>query len=148
MLPAIKSTGGIAFLLIVAVVAVGVSNLPSVDGAVREFTLVVHHQDVDATSMSGEVVTRLGTYVNETYPGPTLTVDLGDEVVIKVINEMPVSQATIHFHGQHQVDTYYMDGVPHVTQVCGDIVAVKYGSTFQIVTLINIPLFQHSFLQP
>jgi FtsP/CotA-like multicopper oxidase with cupredoxin domain len=85
---------------------------------VKEFTLVIHHHDVDATNtVSGESITRLGTYVNGSYPGPTVAVNLGDEVIVKVINEMPTTQTSIHFHGQHQVNTYFMDGVPHVTQV-------------------------------
>jgi hypothetical protein len=89
-----------------------------VEAAIQEFTLVIHLEDVDTVSLAtGEAVTRVGIYVNGTYPGPSLIVNLGDEVRIKVMNELPSSATTIHFHGQHQKNTYYMDGVPGVTQV-------------------------------
>ena len=89
---------------------------------VKEFVLIVHHQDVDIVKNAGaedeEAVSRLGTFVNGTYPGPTLDVNLGDTVHVKVYNDMPKSETAIHFHGQHQAESYFYDGVPHVTQVC------------------------------
>lgn len=80
-----------------------------------KYTLVVHHEDVD-TVKDNETFTRLGSFVNGTYPGPTLEADLGDDVVIRVINELVSSATTLHFHGQHQDGTYFYDGVPGVTQ--------------------------------
>lgn len=82
-----------------------------------EFTLVVHHKIVDTVDpVSGERISRLGTFVNGTYPGPTLEVQLGDDVEVKVVNKMASSGLTMHFHGQHMVNTYFHDGVHGITQ--------------------------------
>ena len=86
---------------------------------VRSFTLVVHAQEVETVhTETGEAVSRLGILVNGTYPGPTLTVDKGDQVHVTVVNQLADQETVLHFHGQHQVNTFYMDGVAGVTQVC------------------------------
>jgi len=92
---------------------------------VRDFTLVVHPQEVDSVhQITGEAVTRVGIFVNVTYPGPSLTVNRGDQVRVKVVNQHATNETVIHFHGQHQVDTFYMDGVAGVTQVrCSSVCA-------------------------
>jgi L-ascorbate oxidase len=41
---------------------------------------------------------------------------LGDEVIIDVINHLSSDSTTIHWHGHHQRNSPYMDGVPFVTQ--------------------------------
>lgn len=33
-----------------------------------------------------------------------------------VLNELGSESTTLHWHGQHQKETPYMDGVPYVTQ--------------------------------
>lgn len=83
---------------------------------VRRFTLVVHADEME-TIRNGETTSRLGILVNGTYPGPTLTVNKGDQVHITVINQLVDRDTVIHFHGQHQIQTFYMDGVGGVTQV-------------------------------
>jgi FtsP/CotA-like multicopper oxidase with cupredoxin domain len=92
-------------------------NIDSVASRRVEFTLVVRHEVVDTLDpVSGETISRLGTFVNGTYPGPTLEVQLGDDVEVKVVNEMTSSSLTMHFHGQHMVNTFFHDGVHGITQ--------------------------------
>lgn len=49
-------------------------------------------------------------------PGPRLQVCLGDTISVDVINQMMGESTTIHWHGMHQTDTPFMDGVPMITQ--------------------------------
>jgi len=77
----------------------------------------VAHEDVDTVNpITNETFSRLGTFVNGTYPGLPLTADFSNDVVVNVINNMPATVLMIHCHGQHQVQTNYMDGVHRVTQ--------------------------------
>jgi hypothetical protein len=58
-------------------------------------------------------------YIIETngqFPGPTIEVMEGSEVVIEVTNNLVVSGFSIHWHGIHQLETPWMDGVPYMTQ--------------------------------
>ncbi len=52
---------------------------------------------------------------NEKLPGPVLRVREGDTLRIKVINALGDVPTTIHWHGMHQLGTFRMDGVPHVS---------------------------------
>ncbi|XP_044258948.1 laccase-5-like isoform X2 [Tribolium madens] len=54
--------------------------------------------------------------VNRKMPGPSIEVCLGDEVIIDVVNRLSSDSTTIHWHGHHQKNSPYMDGVPFVTQ--------------------------------
>ena len=38
------------------------------------------------------------------------------QVVVNVVNEMPHSSLTLHFHGMHMKNNPWMDGVPYVSQ--------------------------------
>ncbi|XP_066994423.2 uncharacterized protein [Anabrus simplex] len=54
--------------------------------------------------------------VNRQIPGPTVEVCQGDTIIVDVQNHMMEETTSIHWHGQHQRETPYMDGVPYVTQ--------------------------------
>ncbi|PRW33210.1 multicopper oxidase [Chlorella sorokiniana] len=54
--------------------------------------------------------------VNGQMPGPTLRANVGDRLIITVVNKLPAN-TTIHWHGILQRGTNIMDGVPGVTQV-------------------------------
>lgn len=41
---------------------------------------------------------------------------LGDTVIVDVVNRMMGESTSIHWHGMHQRDSPYMDGVPFITQ--------------------------------
>ncbi|XP_031259360.1 laccase-1 [Pistacia vera] len=53
--------------------------------------------------------------VNGKYPGPTITVNEGDNVEIKVTNTI-AKNTTIHWHGIRQYRTGWADGPAYVTQ--------------------------------
>jgi len=53
--------------------------------------------------------------INKQFPGPTLIVYEG-QTIVDVHNNMNSEGISIHWHGQHQVRTNWMDGVGLVTQ--------------------------------
>ncbi|KAK2020490.1 multicopper oxidase [Colletotrichum zoysiae] len=53
--------------------------------------------------------------VNGQFTGPRIEVNEGDDVTIKVMNNLPYS-TTVHYHGIEQLNTPWSDGVPGVTQ--------------------------------
>ena len=54
--------------------------------------------------------------VNGLIPGPTLVVTYNQTVVIEVTNKLINKEISIHWHGQFQNNTPWMDGVDHITQ--------------------------------
>ncbi|XP_057332184.1 uncharacterized protein LOC130672020 isoform X1 [Microplitis mediator] len=56
------------------------------------------------------------TVANHMLPGPSIQVCEGDKIRVNVINNFASDSATIHWHGIHQIDTPFMDGVPYITQ--------------------------------
>ena len=54
--------------------------------------------------------------VNGLIPGPTLVVTYNQTVVIEVTNKLINKEVSIHWHGQFQNNTPWMDGVDHITQ--------------------------------
>ncbi|XP_028786869.1 laccase-1 [Neltuma alba] len=53
--------------------------------------------------------------VNGEYPGPTIAVHEGDNVLIKVTNRI-ARNTTIHWHGVRQIRTGWADGPAYITQ--------------------------------
>lgn len=74
----------------------------------------------------GDGSRRPALVVNRKLPGTPIEVCLGDEIIVDVINQMSSEGTTIHWHGQHQRNFPYMDGVPFVTQC-----PISPGSTFR-----------------
>jgi FtsP/CotA-like multicopper oxidase with cupredoxin domain len=64
--------------------------------------------------------------INRMIPGPSIQVCKGDTIVVDLINAAEGSAITIHWHGIHQKNTPFMDGVPYVTQC-----PILYGTTFR-----------------
>ena len=54
--------------------------------------------------------------INKQFPGPTLILHEGQTIVVDVHNNLISESVSIHWHGQHQVRTNWMDGVGLVTQ--------------------------------
>ncbi|KAK4204973.1 multicopper oxidase-domain-containing protein [Triangularia verruculosa] len=63
--------------------------------------------------------------VNGQSPGPLIEANTGDIVRVKVNNHLPDESTAIHWHGIHQRNTTWMDGVTGVSQ-CG----IPPGKTF------------------
>ncbi|XP_076162848.1 uncharacterized protein LOC143144386 isoform X1 [Ptiloglossa arizonensis] len=53
---------------------------------------------------------------NRQLPGPTIQVCENDILVVDVINRLPGKAAAVHWRGQTQIESPYMDGAPLVTQ--------------------------------
>ena len=70
--------------------------------------------------------------VNKQFPGPTLIVREGQTVVVDVHNNLSTEGISIHWHGQHQLQTNYMDGVGLVTQC-----PIQPGSSFRYIFRAN-----------
>ncbi|KAG5677062.1 hypothetical protein PVAND_006846 [Polypedilum vanderplanki] len=64
--------------------------------------------------------------INRQIPGPPIHVCQNDQIVVDITNGMGGSAATIHWHGLHQRETPYMDGVPFVTQC-----PIDFATTFR-----------------
>ena len=62
------------------------------------------------------VTYRLFIAVNGRIPGPTLIMDDGAQVKVQVVNRLTSESVTIHWHGMHQKDTPWMDGVGFISQ--------------------------------
>ena len=54
--------------------------------------------------------------VNGQVPGPSLIVSTDQTVVANVDNDLQMETTSIHWHGMYQYNTYFMDGVHHITQ--------------------------------
>ena len=68
--------------------------------------------------------------VNKQFPGPTLVVHEGQIVAVDVHNNLSTEGISIHWHGQHQMKTNFMDGVGHITQ-CPILPGTSFRYIFQ-----------------
>lgn len=66
--------------------------------------------------VTADGVNRMLEAVNGTLPGPPIVVYEGQTLIIHIKNLLLSTSATIHFHGLHQRDTSYFDGMPYITQ--------------------------------
>ncbi|XP_058103404.1 laccase-1-like, partial [Magnolia sinica] len=73
-------------------------------------TLQLEWKTVNRTCSTKPILT-----VNGEYPGPTIAVNEGDEVEIKVTNNVAYN-TTVHWHGIKQVRTGWADGPAYITQ--------------------------------
>lgn len=64
--------------------------------------------------------------VNRKLPGPPMNVCKNDRIIVDVTNHMAGSDFAMHWHGLHQKDTPWSDGVPMVTQC-----PITSGNTFR-----------------
>ncbi|XP_057794815.1 laccase-12-like [Salvia miltiorrhiza] len=77
--------------------------------------LHTHQFVVEATPVKRLCKTHNTITVNGMYPGPTLEVNNGDTLVVKVINRARYN-VTIHWHGVRQMRSAWADGPEFVTQ--------------------------------
>ncbi|CAL5362644.1 unnamed protein product [Camellia sinensis] len=69
--------------------------------------------------------------VNGKYPGPTIAVHEGDNVVVKVTN-LAARNTTIHWHGIRQLRTGWADGPAYITQ-CPITGGQSYSYNFTVI---------------
>ncbi|CAJ2502444.1 Uu.00g098380.m01.CDS01 [Anthostomella pinea] len=80
-------------------------------GVIREYWLQLVN-----TTLAPDGVERMVLTVNGTIPGPTITADWGDTVVVHVHNGLQDNGTSIHWHGIRQFGTNEADGVASITQ--------------------------------
>ena len=66
--------------------------------------------------------------VNRQIPGPTLIVNEDATVVVDVVNYLTTEETSIHWHGMHQRNTPWMDGVGYITQC-----PIQAGASFRYI---------------
>ena len=66
--------------------------------------------------------------VNKRMPGPTLIVKENATVIVDVTNNLHNEETSIHWHGMHQKNTPWMDGVGFITQC-----PIESGASFRYV---------------
>lgn len=54
--------------------------------------------------------------VNGQWPIPRIDADVGDRIVINVLNQLGNQSTSLHFHGLFMNGTTHMDGPSHVSQ--------------------------------
>ncbi|ROV98061.1 hypothetical protein VMCG_07032 [Cytospora schulzeri] len=77
----------------------------------REYWLSVEQSDCAPDGYPTTCMT-----FNGTVPGPLITADWGDNLVIHLTNNLKDNGTSIHWHGLRQLNTVHMDGVPGITQ--------------------------------
>ncbi|KAI1341323.1 multicopper oxidase-domain-containing protein [Xylariaceae sp. FL0016] len=83
-------------------------------GVVRTFNWEVTEID-NWKGPDGRVKSKV-MLINNQYPGPTVTADWGDTIVINVKNSLRLNGTSIHWHGMRQLGTNIQDGVNGVTE--------------------------------
>ena len=70
--------------------------------------------------------------INGLFPGPDLIVYENQTLNILVVNRMEQESTSMHWHGIHQNNTPWMDGVEHVTQ-CGILPGASFRYIFKAI---------------
>eukprot|EP00105_Crassostrea_gigas_P038290 XP_019922438.1 PREDICTED: laccase-like [Crassostrea gigas] len=110
--------------------AVFVSNRHIYQYNVKNATMAKPIPNQDVITADGWETPRMVTVVNRSLPAPDIIVYEGQTVKVHVINKMHSDSVTIHWHGLHQHNTPYMDGVPFITQ-CPILPGQKFTYKFQ-----------------
>ncbi|KAI0884968.1 putative multicopper oxidase [Annulohypoxylon maeteangense] len=93
-------------------------------GVTREYWLQIQN---GTAAVDG--VERIVLTVNGSVPGPTITADWGDNVIVHVHNALENNGTSIHWHGLRQNYTTQNDGVASITQcpvAPGDSITYKF----------------------
>ncbi|GLT63538.1 hypothetical protein SLA2020_360970 [Shorea laevis] len=96
---------------LVVMLLMSASLLPSCSSrTTRRFQFNIEQKEVSRLCHTKALLT-----VNGEYPGPTIAVQEGDNVEVKVTNRI-AQNTTIHWHGIRQVRTGWADGPAFITQ--------------------------------
>ncbi|KAI4306892.1 hypothetical protein L6164_030132 [Bauhinia variegata] len=109
---ALKNTLGSAkcSFVVLAIFLVLASALSSANAIIHEHEFVIQATPVTRLCKTHRTIT-----VNGQYPGPTLEINNGDTLIVKVTNKAQYN-VTIHWHGVRQMRTGWSDGPEFVTQ--------------------------------
>ncbi|KAL2478909.1 Laccase-1 [Forsythia ovata] len=98
------------FLVGIFLIAFPVPSSSSSSIPVRHFQFNVEWKKVTRLCHTKQLLT-----VNGEYPGPTIIINEGDNVQVKVTNRV-ARNTTIHWHGIRQLRTGWADGPAYITQ--------------------------------
>jgi FtsP/CotA-like multicopper oxidase with cupredoxin domain len=62
----------------------------------------------------------------EQFPGPLIQANLGDTIVVNVINSISNWSTTMHWHGILQQNTSYMDGVVAYPRLKASLISQRH----------------------
>ncbi|XP_010680584.3 L-ascorbate oxidase [Beta vulgaris subsp. vulgaris] len=85
--------------------------------------------DVKYEFKSPDCYRKLAITINGMSPGPTITAEQGDTVVVEVTNGLLTENLAIHWHGIRQIGTPWSDGTEGVSQcpvIPGDTFVYKF----------------------
>ncbi|XP_021714136.1 L-ascorbate oxidase-like [Chenopodium quinoa] len=85
--------------------------------------------DVKYELKSPDCYKKLVITINGMFPGPTITAEEGDTIVVEVTNNLVTENTAIHWHGIRQIGTPWADGTEGVTQcpiIPGDTFVYKF----------------------
>ncbi|TVY18823.1 Laccase-2 [Lachnellula arida] len=80
-------------------------------GVTREYWLVAQN-----TTLAPDGYERYTMNFNGSIPGPTISADWGDNVIVHVTNNLQNNGTALHMHGIRQQNNTQYDGVPGATQ--------------------------------
>lgn len=86
--------------------------------------------------------------INGQWPIPQIKADVGDRVVVNVMNDLRNQSTSLHFHGLYQNGTTHMDGAVGVTQ-CPIAPGASFTYDFEVsfVCYASTSMKQHLFVQ-
>ncbi|OBT71025.1 hypothetical protein VF21_10065 [Pseudogymnoascus sp. 05NY08] len=96
-------------------------------GKIRPYNFVIERGTV-----APDGVQKNGLLINGQFPGPTIEANWGDTFQITVTNNItsPEEGTSLHWHGLHQDQTPWFDGIPSVSQ-CPIAPGSSFTYTFQ-----------------
>ncbi|KAH9614679.1 hypothetical protein KSS87_010081 [Heliosperma pusillum] len=97
--------------------------------SIVEAKTVYYKWDVKYEFKSPDCFKKLTITINGMSPGPTITAQQGDTVVVEVVNSLITENLTIHWHGIRQFGTPWADGTAMVSQ-CPIVPGDKFVYTF------------------
>ena len=83
--------------------------------AIRKYEWVVQYKKHNPDGVFRPVI-AIGDGTQFHFPGPLLRIPKGEWVQVIVHNEIQTESISVHWHGLHQFNTPWMDGVQQVTQ--------------------------------
>ncbi|KAA8576748.1 hypothetical protein EYC84_006813 [Monilinia fructicola] len=104
------------------------ATIPST-GVTREYWLLVQN-----TTLSPDGVARSTINFNGTIPGPQITADWGDDVIVHVTNELTSNGTSIHWHGMRQLNN------AHSTQITMAALGITLTLSSNMVMVLFGPL--------
>jgi iron transport multicopper oxidase len=95
---------------------------------------ITYTWSIDFVNAAPDGFTRQVIGINGAWPCPAIEGDVGDQVVVKVTNNLATQTTGLHFHGLTQKGTQFMDGPTGVTQ-CPIVPGESFTYSFNVRTM-------------